>query len=220
MDACLPSTSSTHNHHPTSQHGQCQTVPYEQEAAEPSHHHHHHHHHHNHLNNHSGILESDSDLDVNQDPEPVAPAPRPGFPSVRPNAMHNRQRQLDMLRKHEDRLRGRNGNNSQSSTFRPHVSRYSDHVPRNPMVIHVLDISQVLSTLAAMWLPVQDTASASAPDETIFYSLIEGRGELILFGGVQRDPNSMQRINSPPNALSHIVSNGLFVISPKSLKQL
>lgn len=162
---------------------------------------------------------SDSDSDRNPDQEVGAHAPRPGFPSVRPNAMHNRQRQLDMLRKHENRLRSRSvGGNS--STNRVHQVRPLDHGPRNPMLIHVLDISQVLTSQTAAWLPVQDLPSQGAPEETIFHSLIEGRGELVLFGGVQRDPNSMQRINSPPSAQSHIVSNGLYMITPTWLKRL
>ena len=146
-----------------------------------------------------------------------AQAPRPGFPSIRPNAMHNRQRQLDMLRKHEDRLRSRNSNNSHNKA---NNSRSVDCLPRNPMVIHVLDISEVTSTGTVTWLPTRDTPIPGAPEETIFYSLVEGRGELVMFGGIQRDQNPMQRVNSPPDSGSHIVSNGLFIISPMWLRRV
>ncbi|KAK7486106.1 hypothetical protein BaRGS_00022715 [Batillaria attramentaria] len=171
------------------------------------------------INHHRNVAESDSDSDPNPDLDPGgAHAPRPGLPSVRPNAMHNRQRQLDMLQKHEDRLRNRNGNVNNAARLQNPKS--TDNTPRNPMLIHVLDISQVLQSRTATWLPTQEVASPGAPDETIFYSLTEGRGELVLFGGIQKDPNSMQRINSPPNSHSHIVSNGLFVITPKWLRRL
>ena len=168
----------------------------------------------------SGISNSpavDRDADPNPNPEAQgAHALRPGFPSVRPNAMHNRQRQLDMLRKHENLLRSRNSNNSQN---RGSSSRL-DYLPRNPMVIHILDFSGVVTTKTATWLPVRDTPIPGAPEETIFYSLVEGRGELLLFGGIQRDQNPMQRVNSPPDSASHFVSSSLYMITPKLLNQL
>ncbi|XP_070207783.1 F-box only protein 42-like [Littorina saxatilis] len=168
------------------------------------------------------LTDSDSDSDLNPDVEMAgAQAPRPGYPSVRPNAMHNRQRQLDMLRKHEDRLRSRNSNNSQNRSGASNSNvRGADYVPRNPMVLHVLDFSEVVASGTATWLPTRETITPGAPEETIFYSLVEGRGELVLFGGIQHDQNPMQRVNSPPNSGSHVVSNGLFVISPKWLRRL
>lgn len=193
-------------------------------------------------------MDSDSDQDRDQDPNPnahppdvdeeeagaVAHGPRPGFPSIRPNAMHNRQRQLDMLRKHEDRLRSRNSHSNNNSNNRASSSNSNNNSggsgsgggcllhlhPRNPMVLHVLDFSLVQATGTAAWLPTKDTATPGAPEETIFYSLVEGRGELVMFGGIQRDQNPMQRVNSPPDSGSHIVSNGLFIISPKWLRRV
>lgn len=159
---------------------------------------------------------SSSGSDANPDMEGAgAQALRPGFPSIRPNAMHNRQRQLDMLRKHEDRLRSRNSNNSHNRANNNSSSaRGVDCLPRNPMVIHILDFREAVATGAATWLPTKDTPLPGAPEETIFYSLVEGRAELVMFGGIQRDQNPMQRVNSPPDSSSHIVSNSLCIISP------
>lgn len=159
-------------------------------------------------------LNSDLDNDgaVVEEGNGGALAPRPGFPSVRPNAMHNRQRQLDMLRKHEHLLRSRNNTHNNN-----HSASNINNLPRNPMVIHVLDLSEVITNRTATWLPVRETYMPGSPEETIFYSLVEGRGELVLFGGIHNNQNSMQRVNSPPASTTHSVSNGLYIISPRQL---
>ncbi|KAL8564475.1 hypothetical protein ACOMHN_017617 [Nucella lapillus] len=164
---------------------------------------------------------ADSDSDSDQEPSAGAQAPRPGFPSIRPNAMHNRQRQLDMLRKHEDRMwRSRNSNNSQLRGEAQGGGNSIEVTPRNPMVLHVLDLSRVVSGRTAAWLPTRDTPIPHAPEETIFYSLVQGRAELVLFGGIRRVQNPMQRVNSPPDAGFNFVTNGLFIISPRAVKPL
>ncbi|XP_076451876.1 uncharacterized protein LOC143287640 [Babylonia areolata] len=204
------------------------------ERPGPSHHHHHYHHHRDadsddapchrpraaSLNSPSADSDSDSDVSAaEQDSGAHAHGPRPGFPSIRPNAMHNRQRQLDMLRKHEDRLwRSRNANNSMQRGGGGGLCGVDVAPPRNPMVLHVLDLSRVVSTRTAAWLPTRDTPIPGAPEETIFFSLVEGRGELVLFGGIRRDQNPMQRVNSPPDSGLHYVSNVLFLISPRALR--
>ena len=51
--------------------------------------------------------------------------------------------------------------------------------------------------------------AGEAPEETILYSLVHGRGEIIMFGGIQTDANTMQMgMNIPPQ----VVSNNLHFI--------
>ena len=126
-------------------------------------------------------------LDVkNRQPVPI----RDGLPSVRPNAMKNRQKQLETLQKYEekfcnkDQKGARAKNKSASQTLANSV---------NFMCAHSLDISQVLTCQTVSWLPPDSTEQCTAPDETIFYSIVVGRGELIMFGGIQADLHSMQR---------------------------
>ena len=48
------------------------------------------------------------------------------------------------------------------------------------------------------------------PEETMFYSLVEGRGELIMFGGIQGDVMNMQRAMSQ----SKNVTSAVYYLSP------
>lgn len=76
--------------------------------------------------------------------------------------------------------------------------------------IYVLDISQVLNTKKpiATWLPPKNVNNG--PEETILYTLVEGKSELVMFGGIQKDANSLAACN-----LSNQISNSLhFVTSP------
>jgi F-box protein 42 len=143
---------------------------------------------------------------------------RSGAPSVRPNAMNNRQKQLEALRKMEEKLResmaqqAKQRQLEQSKTSESASSLSTRHrEPRSQMQLHVLDISEVVSQCRVSWRPIEESFSVDAPDETIFYSLVEGRGELIMFGGIQRDIQSMQR---GVDLKSHLVSNILYILSP------
>jgi len=143
---------------------------------------------------------------------------RSGAPSVRPNAMNNRQKQLEALRKMEEKLResmaqqAKQRQLEQSKTNESASSLSTKHrEPRSQMQLHVLDISEVVSQCRVSWRPIEESFSVDAPDETIFYSLVEGRGELIMFGGIQRDIQSMQR---GVDLKSHLVSNILYILSP------
>ncbi|XP_060516603.1 F-box only protein 42 [Cylas formicarius] len=75
--------------------------------------------------------------------------------------------------------------------------------------MYVLDISQVLSkSPVAIWLPPKGVKNG--PEETILYTLVEGKSELIMFGGIQKDANSLLTVN-----ISSQISNSLhFITSP------
>lgn len=80
--------------------------------------------------------------------------------------------------------------------------------PRNPMVLHVLDFSRVLSTYKATWL--NQVRRYDGPDEIMLYSLAVATNELILFGGIEKvSPNH----NLGEKKLE-IVSNNVYTVTP------
>ena len=56
----------------------------------------------------------------------------------------------------------------------------------------MLDITNVLcDECTASWIPLK-YSNQSGPDERILYSLVAGRGELIVFGGIRKEQTSIQ----------------------------
>ncbi|XP_012061808.1 PREDICTED: F-box only protein 42-like [Atta cephalotes] len=109
---------------------------------------------------------------------------------LRSNAISNRQRQLESLRRMEEKIRNK-------KTQLMKVSKKAE----NTLSIFVLDITNVLSDdCNALWIPLKQN-DRSGPDERILYSLVVGRGELIVFGGIRRDDsvvyNDLHFINPP-----------------------
>lgn len=144
-------------------------------------------------------------------------APRAGMPSVRPNAMRNRQKQLEALKRYEDRIKRQMrqereaalqhaqppsaSSDESDSEFVP--TCIQQQRPAHPMYVHVLDYSKAAVEGTVQWLPVTVQANGTAPEETILYSLVHGRGELIMFGGIKTDANTMQMgMNIPPQVVS------------------
>lgn len=162
--------------------------------------------------------DSKSDQLVSQDLKTAGP--RPGMPSVRPNAMKNRQRQLEALLKYEKKMRqpgtDNSLNNPQPGTSGHHgnlISRNGINKPRaQTMYIHVLDISDVVRTKTVTWQPLGHSEPADMPEETIFYTLVEGRGELVLFGGINKDIQSIQK---DFGIKSHLVTKRLYFLKPE-----
>lgn len=134
------------------------------------------------------------------------------MPSIRPNARKNRQRQLEGLQRMEQRI--------QQLKAQPTVNRHainkvntesSLHSSTARMQLFALDISEVLEHGMATWLPQRQISQG--PEEIILYTLVAGRAEIIMFGGIQKDKNTRQ-----PNAEGNIpdlVSNVLHIISAK-----
>lgn len=76
--------------------------------------------------------------------------------------------------------------------------------------MYVLDISQVLNDEPiARWLPPRKVKNG--PEETIHYSLVEGKSELIMFGGIQKDANS---VGWPLNMITQISNSLHFITAP------
>ena len=124
--------------------------------------------------------------------------------------MCNRQKQLEALQRQEEMLRSRSRaltaarkQSFSSSTVGEHQAEVVPELvqAKNKMDVHVLDISRVVTEGVAECFPLSELQPPAAPTETICCSLLEGRGELILFGGVNRESNSPVVINSAINKL-------------------
>jgi len=135
------------------------------------------------------------------------------MPSVRPNAMKDRRRQLEALNKYEDRLRaaataGRS--TSASASASSGTSLQSRRHSAAGMCVHVLDISRAVDSGRVTWLPVRGVGlpGCFSPDEATFYSLVRCRGELMMFGGIRGDARSLQRASTTlqPQAVSSDVN--------------
>lgn len=98
---------------------------------------------------------------------------------LRNNSNMDRQRQLESLRKMEEKIRNRKA--QLMKVFKKAESTLS---------IFVLDITNVLSDgCNASWIPLKD--DHSGPDERILYSLVVGKGELIVFGGIHKEHSTL-----------------------------
>jgi F-box protein 42 len=77
------------------------------------------------------------------------------------------------------------------------------------MSLCLLDISEALTKNKVRWLPPNDavTNGRGSPEEVVLYSIVHGRGELIVFGGVQKFIATQSTTNSPggPNIVSSAV---------------
>ncbi|XP_014780877.1 F-box only protein 42 [Octopus bimaculoides] len=122
---------------------------------------------------------------------------------------HRPQPVSGVLRSRTSGQRMASGSNSSTSTTNSTSSSTSYKEPRSLMHVHNLDISKAITEKTVTWREVHENISDCIPEEAILYSLVEGRGELIMFGGIQRDINTMQRgIHIRPR-----VSNNLYVLS-------
>lgn len=118
---------------------------------------------------------------------------------VRYDINSHRQRQLESLRRMEESIRNRR---TQSKSAKK---------KRNTLSIFVLDITNVLcDECSASWIPLKHS-DQSGPNERILYSLVAGRGELIVFGGIGKEQASIQ---SHSDMDEPEVYNDLYFINP------
>lgn len=163
----------------------------------------------------------------------------PSPSSLKSNASKNRQRQLESLRRMEERIRSlsRTGTGSSSGStaatsnvpaaYNPNANTVPSVSPskslataRNVMTMFVLDITHVLSDdCYTEWLPQKTSKSLNGePEEKILYTLIAGKGELIMFGGIQKDATSITSQAQLSSSVTNTVSNSLhFVTAPRSV---
>jgi len=134
--------------------------------------------------------------------------PRAGMPSVRPNAMKDRRRQLEALNRYEDKLRAAAHRSSPASVPAASLSSVPRRYSSAGMCVHVLDISEAVESGRVSWLPIRGVSLTGSPDEATFYSLVAGRGELMMFGGIRGDARNLQRGSTTlqPQAVSSDVN--------------
>ena len=82
------------------------------------------------------------------------------------------------------------------------------------MSLCVLDISQALSHHRVRWIPPSGAPCPGSPEEAVLYSIVQGHGELVVFGGVQKFISTEATTNSPANGGPNIVSNNVYFIRP------
>ena len=72
-----------------------------------------------------------------------------------------------------------------------------------------MSCSKAISDHEVEWLQFWAKESINSPEVAILYSLVEGRGELIMFGGIRRQ-------DKPPsdNPDNDSVSNALYFLNP------
>lgn len=98
---------------------------------------------------------------------------------VRTNPSANRQKQLESLRRMEERLQNRK---AQQKTAKK---------TENTLATFVLDIGNILcDECSASWVSLKQN-DQTGPDERILYSLVLGRGELIVFGGIRKEQTTL-----------------------------
>lgn len=122
----------------------------------------------------------------------------------RQKMLENRQRQLASLQRMEERIR------STASAPAPRTS--APACPHHRLALHILDISRAVSEGWVEWEAVAHPAGAG-PQEAILYSLVLGRRELIMFGGLQKDI-SMAAAGRAPQPAVETVSNSLHFLNP------
>lgn len=118
---------------------------------------------------------------------------------LRSNSNTNRQRQLESLRRMEEKIRNKR--------TQVKVLKKSE----NTLSIFVLDIANVLSDdCSASWIPLKQN-DRFGPDERILYSFVVGKGELIVFGGIRKELTTLQ---GHPEVNDSVVYNDLHFINP------
>lgn len=145
------------------------------------------------------------------------------------NISRQRERQLEALKRQEERLRNKSKDKNSNSvsisapaaTPLPSVKKESKSLQSSTvkllspkMAMFILDISRVLTDECFVsWLPVKSVAEDS-PDDMILYTLVLGNGELIMFGGIQKDAMSINHQAQSTINITNIMSNSLHFISP------
>jgi F-box protein 42 len=151
-------------------------------------------------------------------------------PSAKRKQLETRQRQLVSLKKMEERYKSITSQAKEEKAAKkvcppapaavpvaaaaaPKVHRCSCH----RLAMYVLDISKATTDYVVEWLSYKSNTPIDSPEEAILYSLVKGRGELIMFGGIQKDISAMNA-RAAGHGGGHnendSVSNGLYFLTP------
>ncbi len=124
--------------------------------------------------------------------------------------LETRQRQLETLKRMDERLKTMEESDTSKKEKSSNNRCWSCH---QSLGMHVLDLSLALEDEHVLtWLEVMPL-EGHAPEETILYTLVKGRAELIMFGGIQKDVSAMTA--RQPQTIES-VSNSLYFLSPPS----
>ncbi len=75
--------------------------------------------------------------------------------------------------------------------------------------MYMLDLTSVLADGIARWTVCEP--NTDAPEDTILFSLVVARGELVMFGGM-RSGNSAEGLDVTP--FTHTITNETFLLRP------
>lgn len=138
-------------------------------------------------------------------------------PSPKPVLNKNREKQIEMLRKMENFIRNKHKPAVEDQVIlrQPTVKK----IRKNILELYLLDTSHALDEHPYVsWQEPKNTGPRrySGPEETLLYTLVQGKGELIMFGGIQKDNSGvdMMSTNFDPCSYSTKVSNSLHFICP------
>lgn len=96
-----------------------------------------------------------------------------------------------------------------------HKAKEFSKPKKNVLGMYVLDVAHALdSEPYVTWMPIKDPdIERDGPEETMLYTFVSGKSELIMFGGIHKDDGSL--IACTTN-LSQQVSNSLhFITAPR-----
>lgn len=133
------------------------------------------------------------------------------FRDQRPHSSLNtiRERRLELVRRMEEKIKKSQAKiPKKMESIEKNAQAIASKKTENTLSIFVLDITKVLDDYSASWIPFKQD-NYSGPDERILYSLVAGKGELIVFGGIRR-----QQMTIHKNSLNDEVYNDLHFISP------
>lgn len=131
----------------------------------------------------------------------------------------SREKQLEVLHRMEERLKSLARNAQQQSSKEKTESSVPPPVIRHhpqKMGMFVMDISSVLLDHSVTWLPIKSVAT-SGPEHTILYSLVAGQGEIIMFGGIQKDVNLFGIDESSMNVINTVTNTVHFMTAPQTI---
>ena len=168
------------------------------------------------LNHGARALDIGSSSDENDDLTPPLPRRSRPHPSIRPNANCDHERRLELLSQMQVRLR--NISRPQENPPAKHPCRYNlktkpvvKTVAQVLMIPHVLNIRDVLINHTVIW--IQTAAEdkpliqhGNPPLPRLLYSLLLGRGHLIMFGGIPNDPTGGQNQEVASNSVTFITA--------------
>ena len=123
--------------------------------------------------------------------------------SVPSNHPVNRERQLEKLRRMEEKISQRRAEAKKEEQLRAKAKR----TRKNGLAIYVCDISQVLANEPYVeWIEAKNNGVLDdAPEKFTFSTVVGGIGELILFGGLLTNPNA--------EVTNNVITNSIYVLT-------